>query len=336
MNEIIRLGNHDRFAVFRLPDSGDVRMFISDAQDPIVLQKEHFKTPGYVLVPFTGKAPSYFIPADRMYANPQWSFQSSGGQGAVSMDQNRYLRMVREGIAALSDDFPKVILSRPLTVELKERDAAVVFYRMCKKYPSAFVFMWHTPETGTWMGATPEPLLRQLDENRFLSVALAGTRPLSASGKPWGRKELEEHQWVVRFIAHSLNDMDLAFSKGQRHTVRAGMVEHLRTDFMVDTPPVAELVHRLHPTPAVCGLPRKQAHTLISRLEGYPREYYTGFSGPVGVRTELFVSLRCMKWYPKQACLYIGGGITRQSIPSLEWKETQWKAKTLLKVLNKA
>ena len=100
-----------------------------------------------------------------------------------------------------------------------------------------------------------------------------------------------------------------------------------------------EMLHRvleaLHPTPAVCGLPTGKAKNFISRNEGYDREYYTGYLGRVttGLNTQLYVNLRCMKINVNKAQVYVGGGITSDSIPEHEWEETVAKSKTIKKVL---
>jgi isochorismate synthase len=45
------------------------------------------------------------------------------------------------------------------------------------------------------------------------------------------------------------------------------------------------------------------------------------------------MNLRCLKVYDDRLVLYIGGGITHESIPEEEWEETEIKAETLLSVL---
>lgn len=332
---MIQLTNKDRFAVFRLPGRQQVEMYLSEAVLSVPFEDAHLKEKGYVVFPFLAEENSFFIAADHHYINPEWSF-ISGEKGAIlSMSQSDYLKMIEGGIDALSSDFPKVILSRQMLVEVKEKNVTKVFNKLVKKYPDAFVFLWHLPETGTWVGASPEPLLTSEGQCAFLSVALAGTRPIRQTSAEWGAKEVDEHQWVVHFIEDRLDTLRLPFSKGKIHTVNAGNVQHLRTDFRYNTSDPGQVIRALHPTPAVCGLPRDEALRLIGQLEPYQRRYYTGFSGPVGQQIHLYVTLRCMQWFDGQVCLYIGGGITRQSIPEYEWEETNWKAQTLKDVLQK-
>jgi isochorismate synthase len=124
-------------------------------------------------------------------------------------------------------------------------------------------------------------------------------------------------------------------------TIAAGNVVHLQTDFRVDLPR-AELMalanrvlHELHPTSAVCGMPKDKALSFILQHEGYDRSFYSGFLGPVHIdgQSHLYVNLRCMQLGQNVAYLYVGGGVTADSCADAEWRETELKAGTLLAVL---
>ena len=99
-------------------------------------------------------------------------------------------------------------------------------------------------------------------------------------------------------------------------------------------PKLRELVDALHPTPAVGGIPKKEALKFINSEEGYDREFYTGYLGPFSLNsTELFVNLRCAEYSNQQLSFFVGAGITEESEPMMEWEETQRKAETLLAAL---
>ena len=120
--------------------------------------------------------------------------------------------------------------------------------------------------------------------------------------------------------------------------------------------PLENVIKALHPTPAVCGLPKKTAHDFILCNEGYSRNYYTGFLGEINLKiekkratsrrnienlaygtikkhTHLFVNLRCMEIDAQGAQLYVGGGVTSSSDPEAEWEETVHKLSTVARVL---
>ena len=95
------------------------------------------------------------------------------------------------------------------------------------------------------------------------------------------------------------------------------------------------LIKYLHPTPAVCGLPKETAKDFILQNENYTRSYYSGYLGELNVNenTQLFVNLRCMEVKDAKIALYVGGGITKASIPEKEFEETVAKAMVMKKVL---
>ena len=91
---------------------------------------------------------------------------------------------------------------------------------------------------------------------------------------------------------------------------------------------IENLLEKINPTPAVCGIPMQKAKQLIAALENHNRELYTGFIGPMGINNHhsLFVNLRNMKICNSHLALFLGGGIMRDSIPINEWDETENKA----------
>jgi isochorismate synthase len=95
------------------------------------------------------------------------------------------------------------------------------------------------------------------------------------------------------------------------------------------------VIQLLHPTPAVCGLPKEQSKAFILENENYDRTFYTGFLGELNMenKTDLFVNLRCMEICESQANLFMGCGITKDSIPEKEWEESINKSFTMKRVL---
>jgi isochorismate synthase len=91
----------------------------------------------------------------------------------------------------------------------------------------------------------------------------------------------------------------------------------------------------LHPTSAVCGMPLENSLEFLQKHEGYDREFYSGYLGPVNVNnnTHIYVNLRCMQLFEGQAIVYAGAGVTVDSVPEDEWKETEMKFNTLLNVI---
>lgn len=230
----------------------------------------------------------------------------------------------------------KLVLARRHAVALRPGPGGagmgpVIFYGKCR----GLDYICHTPQSGLWMGRTPERLLTVAD-GVGRTVALAGTMPAPAGLNPdaWDAKNRREQAYVAEFITRCLSDHGYAPETDGPRPVRAGNVVHLCTDFdfpLRHTHRLGTLLAYLHPTPAVCGYPKEEAYRFIAEHEGLDRRYYAGFLGwldPAG-RTDLYVNLRCMEWGAGSVHFYAGGGIMPESEWRSEWNETALKMRPL-------
>lgn len=241
----------------------------------------------------------------------------------------RALDLMRQG------PLRKVIVSRVKHVARKSGNLHELIGRLCEAYPGAFVYHLKHPQWGEWIGATPEILLKK-NGNRFTTVALAGT--LATGSKDiWSLKLREEQALVAEFIDDVIDQFNFR-EKQVRGPVDlvAGPVRHLCTTFSFESDTsVHDLLTALHPTPAVCGLPRDQAREFIEQNENHERRLYTGYIGldvPDG-ESIYMVNLRCMQVFDDHFELHLGGGVTSMSTPEEEWEETERKSKVLMNII---
>jgi isochorismate synthase len=116
-------------------------------------------------------------------------------------------------------------------------------------------------------------------------------------------------------------------------------VWHLSTRFrgvLRDPAPTAiDLVHALHPTPAVAGTPTDAALRAIEDLEPFDRGRYAGPVGWVDAEGdgEWAIALRCAELRGDRAILYAGAGIVAGSEPDRELDETERKFRAFLDAL---
>ena len=232
----------------------------------------------------------------------------------------------------------KVVISRTRTVALAKEELGDLFIQACHERAHAFVVLMHTPDHGTWLGASPERLILE-EEDHIRVDALAGTMASDkapADPAAWGGKERDEQQLVINSVleifARSGAQNVVAF---QPETIGAGEVVHLRSRIEADLGEgtLSDVVLALHPTPAVCGTPREAAREFIQQHEMHDRGLYTGFWGPwcPDGRTELYVNIRCLRHAGDKAVVFAGAGITGGSDPLKEWDETEQKAQTWLR-----
>lgn len=241
----------------------------------------------------------------------------------------------------LNDNFQKLVLSRCVEVEREEKtDPVELFQRASRRYPRMFIALVYTEQSGLWLAATPEVLLTG-DGQQWKTVALAGTMAwadCNATLSQWSEKDVQEQRYVATYIAEQLGKFTKEFSEEGPQTVRAGHLAHLRSDFnftFLENANAGQLIEAMHPTPAVCGLPKKDALRFILQNEHHDRSYYSGFMGPMGVegQTALFVTLRCMRIYENAYRLYAGGGLLKGSVEEQEWQETEAKLDTMRNII---
>ena len=258
----------------------------------------------------------------------------------------QYEYLVAQGIQAIkNEEFKKVVLSRSEDVQLAEFDFIETFQHLVQLYPATFCYCFFHPKIGLWMGATPEKLLKA-NGNVFETMALAGTQKDNFETEiVWQQKEKEEQQYVTDFIVKRLKEFAASVVVSEPYSLRAGSIWHIKTDIsgvLKDNSTLEEVIDTLHPTPAVCGLPKKKSKAFILENENYDRTFYTGFLGELNssfegntASSDLFVNLRSMQIQENKAILYMGCGVTKESIPEKEWEESVNKSMTMKRVLKK-
>jgi isochorismate synthase len=264
------------------------------------------------------------------------------------MHQEDYVSKVRELLTALENQsVEKVVLSRFETVYTKViPDLANIIKELRNTQVNSFVSLVYHPSIGLWLGSTPEVLLSENEQGIFYTMSLAGTQPYTEdkdiSDVAWTQKEIEEQAYVSRYIIDCFKHIRLREYKeiGPR-TIQSGNLLHLKTDFTVDTQAINrtkltnELLPLLHPTSAVCGMPKEKAIEYIEKIEQYNRKIFTGYIGPKTKDSiSLYVNLRCAEIFSDAIRYYAGAGITIDSNPEKEYIETQLKMSLLKQIFN--
>lgn len=272
---------------------------------------------------------------------------------AKAADRARYAREFALFHAKLREGaFAKLVLARSAVEDTERHEPPeLLFRRACALYPRMFIALVHTARSGTWLMATPEILLEGNSRGECSTMALAGSMrladdqmgfdaPAACGSRPvvWNEKNREEQDVVATYIGERLGRLVGEVEQTEPYTVRAGRMVHLRTDFRfrIGRPDrLGDVIDCLHPTPAVCGLPKQEALRFILATESCERKYYSGFCGllRLGGQTRLYVSLRCMQLTPQGYVLHAGGGLLVESGEAEEWQETQDKMDTMRMVL---
>ena len=346
------------FVSYSLPGTNMPITFFSDVSK--VREYNHMSDievkSGFILTPFQSEELPAIVISDRN-KNIGWKIdldefpkpgingynhKSSGFQCSSTFQQySKQIEEIKKSIIA--GEAKKVVLSRiKVLSDVNEMSLPDIFEELVQLYTDAFVYLVFTPQSGIWLGATPESLL-EIDSATFSTMALASTKKFSGtvSDISWTEKELKEHSYVADYVRKKLTVGNYSFHESERTTVRAGNVLHLRTIYngtiTNNEADWKKLVNLLYPTPAICGTENEATLQLIQKLEKHRREYYTGIIGPFNEKgkTNLFINLRCMKVEGDFALLFAGGGILAESSIKKEWDETEMKFNTLIQVIQK-
>ena len=254
-----------------------------------------------------------------------------------------------EAVAASAADIraeqglSKVVLARDLQVWAAEAlDVRPLSRRLAERFDGCWTFV-----VDGLVGATPELLVRRTG-NAVESIVLAGSaargRELDedkrlGEGLLASAKDHAEHEPAVVSVVDRLRTVcDDVRADPAPWLLRLANVQHLATRVSATAAgaeSALDLAGRLHPTAAVCGMPRGTAMERIRAVEGMDRGRY---SGPVGWvdadgNGEFGIALRCALVTGNRARLFSGAGIVGQSLPEAELEETRLKLRAMQSAL---
>lgn len=344
INDVVQscIKDAQSFVFYRLPAKEEVH-FMGEVPSGTIQAME---APGFMFNPFlrSEKTPAAFIRKDNHFAGSvddlsgvKINIDDVCGKDLANakVTKEEFCEQVKKAVKVINQGkLDKVILSRVEKVTVTEKNPLAIFAGLCKKYSTAFISLVVIPGKFVWLTASPE-LLVSLEGDHVKSVSLAGTKPANKNIQ-WREKEKVEQQMVTDYIYNVLVHNCIDVQSSGPEEIIAGNIAHLKTEFSgtLNTG-MYQVLNELHPTPAVCGLPRDKALEFITETELHQRKYYAGYLGPCNMngKTEWYVNLRCAELFSERANLFVGGGITADSDPEKEWNETIMKAQTLLNVI---
>lgn len=263
-------------------------------------------------------------------------------------DPEKWKEKVSEAVAMLkSSEMDKIVLAREIRLAFEDNIASEdVLSRLMEEQPTSFIF---SLESGNdcFIGASPERLVKK-EKNNVLSTCLAGS---IARGKTIEEdeqlgnhllndpKNIVEHQYVVDMIKKALETECLLVEVPDNPVLmKIKHIQHLYTPVTAqcnEDISIFHLVEKLHPTPALGGLPQKEAVEWIRENEILKRGLY---AGPLGWTDsygngDFAVAIRSALLQGKEASLFAGCGIVEDSKPEDEYNETWIKFKPMINAL---
>lgn len=336
------------FSIYKKPYEDDLHFVMQGEGEPELIGDLSLLNgkSGYVIAPFhlSEKYPAVLLHPDRFRLPSLEEVEKMSRKGVVGaasvpiLAVNEMQEAYKERFADFLEQLKrgalqKVVLSRHQTEKSEHSSVAKAFLAACMSYENAYVYLVSTPQTGVWMGSTPEMLLKGKNK-AWQTVALAGTQLYHEGKIEWDAKNIEEQAVVVRYVKAQLEQFGITPSIQGPSNIKAGNIVHLVSHFnfeMEDTSRLGDLLKLLHPTPAVCGFPKESSYRFILDNEKQERKYYAGFIGDINTDngTSLYVNLRCMELFDHAYTLFAGGGLLSSSVLEQEWSETVRKMETM-------
>lgn len=242
----------------------------------------------------------------------------------------------------------KIVLARKSCFKAGSTlDPMALFSKLCRSNPKSFAFFLQPEQGFAFMGISPERLFHR-QQRMIRSEAIAGTRPRGKNPREDERlasellhdpKEVNEHRWVKKDITRKLKLLCLGNNEiSPEEILKLTHVQHICSRFQGHLKPGitdAEIIRKLHPTPAVAGYPKALALKRIGELEPFDRGWY---AGPIGwlekESAEFAVALRSAVMRGSSLMIYAGAGIVPGSDVNKEWKEIDNKILNYTKIFS--
>ncbi len=238
----------------------------------------------------------------------------------------------------------KLVLSRSLSFYLKHTpDWKYLLNKLYKRFPDCYLFFVKQNESH-FFGSSPEMFLKVFG-NLAEVESVAGSAPrgnkfesdeLFEQVLQASKKNHKEHEYVTEFISDTLNRFsDKVIIKEEKSIKKLDNIQHLATRITAELKSdvqILTVINALFPTPAVCGLPKEEAMSIIRNLETHDRGLYSGLIGWLNFDgdCELAVAIRSTLVKNNKVIAYAGAGLVKDSIPEEEFLETKLKLDPIL------
>ena len=261
-----------------------------------------------------------------------------------------YLKAVERAKGLIeAGDFMQVQVGQ--RIQKRFTQSPLSLYRALRSLnPSPYMYYYHLGDFHV-VGASPEILVRQettAEGNKVTIRPLAGTRPRAATPEADlatehelinDPKERAEH---VMLIDLARNDIGRIAQTGTVKVTEAFAVEryshvmHIVSNvegMLKDGMSSMDVLRATFPAGTLTGAPKVHAMELIDQLEPVKRGIYGGACGYLSFAGDMDVAIAIRTGIVKDDTLYVqaAAGVVADSVPEMEWLETEHKARALLR-----
>ena len=284
----------------------------------------------------------------RVASVPLHPFENNSLKKRIDIKPEEWKAQVTKVAHELKEDsLKKVVLARESRLVFTKRIVTEqVLSSLLSEQHDSFIFAFEQ-SSDCFIGATPERLVKK-EYDHIFSACLAGSIArgntkeediLLGDSLINDKKNLTEHQYVVDMIQDAMEETCAeVIIPDHPRLFKLKNIQHLYTPVIGKAnqeTSLLTLVERLHPTPALGGLPKKEAIDKIREVEALDRGLY---GSPVGWldhqgNGDFAVSIRSGLIQGNEASIFAGCGVVQDSIAELEFEETNIKFKPMLSAL---
>ena len=269
------------------------------------------------------------------------------GAPRASVPDAAFEKMVEQAKSHITEgDVFQVVLSRRFDMDV-DGDLLPYYEALKRANPSPYMYYLQNGERRL-VGASPEMLVR-VDGGRVETFPIAGTRPMGATPEETEAlarelladpKEAAEHAMLVDLAR---NDVGRVAEYGTvrvselRKVERFSHVQHIVSKVEGRLRPgrhALDAFAALFPAGTVSGAPKVRAMEVIRDLEPDARGAYAGAVGYFSFNgnADAAICIRTLSAQGRRASVQAGAGVVHDSVPRMEARETEHKARGLLKV----
>ncbi|OWY40425.1 anthranilate synthase component I [Xenophilus sp. AP218F] len=274
------------------------------------------------------------------------SLPEAGGKAVSEIGEEAFQQAVEASKRYIVDgDIMQVVLSQRM--QMPYNASPLALYRALRSLnPSPYMFLYHFDDFHV-VGASPEILVRR--EHDTVTVRpIAGTRPRGQSREQdealaaellADPKEIAEH---VMLMDLGRNDIGRVADTGSVRITdnmaieRYSHVMHIVSSVegkVGDDISNIDILKATFPAGTLSGAPKVRAMQIIDEFEPSKRGIYGGAVGYLGFNGDMDLCIAIRTAVLKNQMLYVqsGAGIVADSVPQMEWQETQNKARAVIR-----
>ena len=257
----------------------------------------------------------------------------------LDQSYNDLSEKITRGIKLINEDIlQKIVIGSRLTLKTNNGlNLVTILKKLRLNHPNSCKYVWKRNSQDITFGASPEKLF-SFNNNLLTLEAVAGTAPSSFDKRILlkSQKDLLEHNFVRDYLFESLHHLNINEYKIEKiKVIQFGDVSHLYTEINSEIESICPflLLEYLHPSPAVCGVPKKEALFWINNIEVYDRGNYASPIGWIDSRgnSDFRVAIRGARFINNEIEITAGSGIVKGSIAENEIEEINLKLLTLAK-----